>query len=1235
MKRLFFALFFLLAIPAAFPHEHRPIKRVLILAGYYENFRESDIHQAWETIRTSQERNFIEATTFRLGLERTTDREAWQDSFKVLEPLIRKKFYDLIITRDSAVLEFLLAQPGVLRPETPVIGYGYEGNPEPLRRRHRNLTVITREVGIRQTVEAGIRLFGEGSRVAILADATPAGQRLLELAKQELADVRNAEIFYVDAANFRTEEEVLDALRAPPKAAFSVVLSWNGLPNSHHHSRQAFYNDYKLLGIPSFGTTDALMGQGPLGGYASSSGRTVRAVTQTGLEILRGTPAADIPNRKGEVVPLFDYRAIREAGLDPKRLPEEVIFINEPLAFGDTHPLFRFTLLLALLGCAILAGVFTWLFIRQIRPTRKMAALIDAVPASLIAFAADGRILFRHYPHLGKRLQKQLNDSRTLQEIPMSEDSTRKFEEALEKAVKNGESTEFELLWAKRQTRYTNVIPLNRDFFGEPAALAVSHRNSEELEVKRQLKRQGETLRLALQSIEDAVVVVDADGKITLMNRAACTLAECTFEEAKGRSHLDVLYFLDFSEGEETAEDGFPCLTDRRNRRRRFHLSTSQLQWGEDKTAGTILVLRNQTEEYEMREKAKCDFQRMSRISQAAKIGYFAIDAATSQVRNYIIDEDLWGRRDGRLLEPEEWMPEDARRIREELRRLQSEEISEVLTEYRVPAGETVRYFLMYVFRDSARLLHGFLQDVTELKEKELSARNAMMLQQVALDTMFISFFAKDLDDGGRFVEVNSHFADELGKSPAEIIGRNDFELFDRKSAEAFRQEDYQTLKAGRPLEFSREVTYDGGSRIRYIQVSKNVHTRTDGHRILTGMTLDVSELHEKQRELESAMSAAREAARAKSVFLATMSHELRTPLNAVIGLSEILKLHADASSAERDDALSDISLAANALLRLMNDIIDLSKLESEDSPSLPVRSELCVLLAEMRSIFSGLVKARNIELRVDCPPDIPVLFVDELRLRQVLLNLIGNAMKFTEQGFVRLSAGFEPTGDGKGVLTLRVQDTGAGISPEAREAIFRPYVQDTAGNSAGARRDSTGLGLSIVRRLAEKMNAELSLESEVGKGSTFIFRQPEVAYEAAPSRSSGETAAAGAASALPPFTALLVDDVEVNLLILEAQLKRLGAKCFRSTSPLEALVILKREKPDLVFTDIWMPGLNGHELAERIRQMEGFEVIPIFALTADAASDHSVVKHFTAVLLKPSSPAKLEEALRRVFSGD
>jgi two-component system, sensor histidine kinase and response regulator len=448
--------------------------------------------------------------------------------------------------------------------------------------------------------------------------------------------------------------------------------------------------------------------------------------------------------------------------------------------------------------------------------------------------------------------------------------------------------------------------------------------------------------------------------------------------------------------------------------------------------------------------------------------------------------------------------------------------------------------------------------------------------------------------------------------------------------------DDLQPCRAALRAHFERNEPYDVEVRARtrsgtYRWVRMRGEAERDASGIplrLAGSMQDVTEAHAARAALIHASEAAQAASRSKSAFLANMSHEIRTPMNGIIGMTSLL-LDSALTEGQREYA-ETIHASANSLLAVINDILDFSKIEAGKLDIDAAEMDLPASVAEARAILAFQATAKNLRLDVRVDPDVPRRVMgDRQRIRQCLINLISNAIKFTPAGGVTVRVSLAGRQDGHVLARFEVRDTGIGISSGTLSTLFQPFVQ--ADSSTTRNFGGTGLGLSIVRRLVELMGGDVGVDSALGRGSTFWFVLPLELAEAAPG-----AAPPVPAKFVPRYAGkvLLVEDNLVNQKVARSFLERLGCQVSVAGNGLEAVQACEQGRFDLVLLDLQMPLMDGYAATSSLRKLEqGQRRTPIVALTASAMAgqrERCVDAGMDDLITKPLDVQRLEAVLER-----
>ena len=517
----------------------------------------------------------------------------------------------------------------------------------------------------------------------------------------------------------------------------------------------------------------------------------------------------------------------------------------------------------------------------------------------------------------------------------------------------------------------------------------------------------------------------------------------------------------------------------------------------------------------------------------------------------------------------------------------------------------------------------GISRDVTQHRLADEALHRERDLLRTLINHLPDLIFVKDAD--ARFVEVNEALIEALGSHSAdEVLGKTDFDFFDQELAEHFHADDEKVVQSGRPLIEREEMIFDRDGNRKWLLTTKVPLKDAEGQVTgLVGIGRDVTRLKQVENDLLAAKDASDAASRAKSDFVANMSHEIRTPMNAIIGMTELLlDTHLTANQREY---LQMVESSGDALLLLLNDILDFSKIEAGKLELESVPFDPRDSLGDTIRSLSLRAHGKGLELAFRVAPDVPEMLRGDVgRLRQIVVNLVGNAIKFTEKGEVVVNVECVQHEAAQALLRCSVSDTGIGIAPEQQERIFAEFEQ--ADSSTTRRFGGTGLGLAISSRLVKLMDGRISVESQVNVGTTFTFTAHFDLADESMSHASTDV------SAISELPVLVVDDNATNRRILVDMLTNWGMRPQAVDGAQAALQELRAasagDQPfQMLLSDVNMPEADGYMLVRWIRNDPQLADLPIVLLTSGGRLGDRKLREdlrVAAQLLKPVKQSEL-----------
>jgi len=780
--------------------------------------------------------------------------------------------------------------------------------------------------------------------------------------------------------------------------------------------------------------------------------------------------------------------------------------------------------------------------------------------------------------------------------------------------------------------------------------LVISQDITEARQAAEALRESEEKYRTILENIEDAYYEVDLQGNLTFFNDAMCRILGYAQDDLMGMNNREYMSVENAKKVFQIFNEVFRSDRSDRGIDWRFikkdgteidvEASVSLIKDKQGRAAGFRGLLRDVTERKGAEEALRQSEERYRLVLQSEGVSYYQVDLGgnITYLSQWALNS-IGGSTDQETSrQTRDYMtPDSAEKLAEAFSRVYQtgEPLQDIEYEATMPDG------IPRIIQLSASLMkdrdgqpigfHGLTRDITERKRAEEARRQSDERYRTIIESIEEGYFESDLE--GKFTFVNDWLAASLGRSSEEVIGMSNRDYMPEDSAKKVYRAFVQLYETGEPLKkLDYEVILGDGSH-RFHELSASLRRDQDGQPIgFRGLARDVTNWKLAEEELKKAKVGAEAANQAKSEFLANMSHEIRTPMNAVIGFADML-FDTDLNDEQRNYAAT-IKKGGESLLSLISDILDFSKIEAGDLELEEIDFDPELVAYDICELVQPRAKAKPIEILCHIGENLPSsLKGDPTRFRQILTNLMGNAVKFTDSGEIDLSLDLLEEKDSRVKIHASVRDTGIGLPEEKREIIFQPFHQ--ADGSTTRRYGGTGLGLSISKKIVNLMDGEIWVESEVGQGSTFHFTSWFGKGEEKEPKRFAFVSTRGK-------KILVIDDNQTNLELLASVLKSVRLRVVALEGGDDVMTVLEKAKAegdpfDLCISDIQMPGFSGYDVARRMRDPKsGFSDLPLIALSSLLERDARKCEEagFDGFLPKPIHRDKLFQLIERILVG-
>ena len=1222
-------------------------KKVLMINSYHVGYQWTNtlIKEVENNIYGSDHK--IELFIENLDSKRLGTPKLWNQKVKNIINNYPNGYIDIILATDNNALESLANNMDDILAKIPIVFCGVNDFDKDKYQQYKNITGIVQNNDCTKTIELALELFPKTKNIAVVTDNTTTGKAYKNELKKTL-QYFNKKNIWLDGSNIYYQK-LLDQISGLPSDTIVLMGIWQKDCYGEYYKMEDVYPEIsKNSSSPIFGISDMGIGYGILGGHVSCAETQAAEMTRYALDILEAYNK-HLPeiNYAGFVDVKFDFKQMKRWGINKQDLPKNTIFINEtkPLSKAAVTTIWCGVIMLVLLGGLTISLITYILRYRRIseahnRHYKQTSLLWDNIPMWCGAINAKGEFL----------LTNETNSDQFSNTTDKWHLHSKEIIETIKRCIAEQETQELTF------EHYNKILhgtckPVPYDFFRQNAVVWITKDATDQEKTKQEILYNNNILNNALKAVKSCHWIWHP--YLNLMNIDEHFWLCQGIEPVNTKTEHDISFFwrninpLDI----EIVKEQFKKLADNQIASCKcecrlshtgndiwFLIRANVLTRDSNGKPEQISVFMTKIHSIKKTELELKDKEKLLSIAQEmAKVGYWISEPTTGVLIGSPEAYKIWN-------EP---YPKDGKCNRALFRDkiIDIEKWDHLLETLSLPGDslETTLYIKANDDNDEYKTIWtkvnlkldsnqdpiyvGVSQDITEhaQMQNELKNREKYLLQAASLAKMF--YWHYDVNSKN-FIFTNSSAV--WGENNIDGV-QTVYSITERIHPEDRKACSSALQKAMTGQEQKGSFTYRSvhNGVIKYITTMWEAYFESDGSlESMIGISMDVTEAKEKEK-LEISKMEAEAMAKTKSRFLATMSHEIRTPINVVIGMNHLLR-DTEMSDVQRNFT-NKIDHAAKTLLAIVNDVLDISKIEENKLTIENIDFSLSDIAFNNASTMAVGAEKKDVEIHVIIDKSLPArLYGDPLRLSQILTNYISNAIKFTDKGDITLS--IKPVDRSEDTITVEfaIKDSGIGIAQENLDKLFDAYTQ--AEKSTARKFGGTGLGLAICKQLAELMGGSVTAKSEPGKGSTFIVNLPfDIPEE------SGEQASYKIPE-LKGKKALIIDDNHTSIDVLTELISTAGFNVTAVTSGKDGIKELEQAETrfDLVIIDWAMPEMNGIQTAREIKQRFHDNCPKLIAVTAH---NHENVMHqclntgFAGFITKPIVPGEMVNAIRKAFN--